>query len=216
MEACGSAHYFARLAQEYGHQAKLIDARRVKAFRDGNKNDKKDAEAIMLASLHPKARFVQGKSIAQQEIQSLHRIRERRMKQRIETSNQLRGLLMEFGYVMPKGLQGIVKNLPDILEQARAKLSGQFIAAIEEMYREIQRLENLIQQDKKNLEKIAKESAEASSIRAIPGIGPIIATAILALGDLKHFKNGRNFAAFLGLVPREDSSGGEKKIQRHQ
>jgi transposase len=213
MEACGGAHYWARKFQELGHKVKLISPQFVTPFVKSNKNDMHDAQAIAEAASRPDMRFVPIKGLEQQDIQCLHRIRERIVKQKIALSNQIRGLLAEYGVVIAQGFAALKKRMPEIMEDAENELT--FIARefCAELYEEFFLLEQRIEIYDKKMQKIFKENNICQKLSHIEGIGLITATAILTvLSDPKLFKNGRHFAAFLGLVPRQHSSGGKQKL----
>lgn len=212
MEACGGANYWARQFIKQGHEVKLVSPQYVKPFVKGNKNDANDAEAIAEAASRPQMRFVPHKSVEQQDIQCALRIRERVVKQRTELSNQIRGLLIEYGITIRKGYAAAVARIPEILEDAENELSIRCRAYIDELYSELLEAISKVKYWDNEVEQIFKSSEEAQRIAKIPGIGPITAVAILTIGDLKAFKNGRHFAAYLGLVPKQHSSGGKERL----
>jgi transposase len=212
MEACASTYHWARQFQRYAHSVKLISPQYVKPFVKGNKTDVNDAQAIAEAARRPDMRFVPLKSIEQQDIQLLHRIRERLMQQRTAVSNQLRGLLAEYGIVTRKGVSALHRLLPQVLEDATNALSPRMRGYIHRLANELRRLEEEIDFYNQDIETLYKTHPIAQRLSKIPGVGPLIATAILAVGDLSGFKNGRHFAAFLGLVPREHSSGNCQRL----
>lgn len=213
MEACGSSNYWAREFKKLGHEVKLISPQFVKPFVKTNKNDANDAQAIAEAASRPDMRFVPIKGLEQQDIQCIHRIRERLVKERTALSNQVRGLLAEYGEVIPKGISSIKKKLPEILEDAENELT--FIAreVCAELYEELLILENRIKLYNNKIQIIFKENPLCQKLEKIEGVGILTATAILmVLSDPTLFKNGRHFAAFLGLVPKQHSSGGKQKL----
>jgi transposase len=210
MEACGSAHYWARKLTGLGHTVRLMAPQFVKPYVKTNKSDRNDAEAICEAVARPSMRFVPMKSAEQQALLGLHRARQGFVKARTAQANQIRGLLAEFGIIIPKGIEHIAKGLPEILEDGENGLPG--------MMRELfQRLgENLKAMDKQaaELERKIKlwhrESEQSLELEAINGIGPLTASAFVAtLGDAKSFKNGRQVSAWLGMVPRQQGTGGK-------
>lgn len=213
MEACGSGHHWARKLGEYGHTAKLMAPQFVKPYVKTNKNDVADAEAICEAVGRPNMRFVPVKNVEQQAILSVHRARQGFVKARTAQGNQIRGLLAEFGIVIPKGVDAIAKRIPEILEDGENGLPGT-------MRRLLERLtDNLKEMDRQEKELDAQirawhnENEASRKLAEIPGIGPITASAIVAtVGDAGEFKNGRQMAAWLGLVPRQCSSGGKQLL----
>jgi transposase len=212
MEACYTSHPWGRAIQEMGHQVKLIPPYQVKPFVVGNKNDHNDAIAIAEASFRPKATFVPVKSLEQQDVQSLQRIRDRYIKQRTAASNQLRGLLAEYGIVIPVGLYQLRNHVPGILEDAEQPLTTTARAFIHRLYRELTQCDEQIGEIENELSSLLKENADYQRLQTIPGIGPVIAaTLISAVGNANYFKNGRQMAAWIGITPKHHSSG--EKIQ---
>ena len=212
MEACGSAHHWARKLQSFGHTVKLIAPQFVKPYVKSNKHDAADAEAICEAVGRPSMRFVPVKSVEQQSILSLHRVRQGFVKARTAQANQIRSLLAEFGLVVPKGITNVPKQIPLVLAEA-SELPGVFrqlidglLAHFHELHRQVTEIEQQI--------KAWHQANEASRrLAQIPGIGPIGATALVAsIGDAKSFKDGRQLAAWLGLVPRQHSTGGKQTL----
>ena len=209
MEACGSASYWARELQALGHELKLIAPQFVKPFVKTNKNDSADAEGIMEAALRPTMRFVPIKSISQQDIQMMHRVRERLIKARTALSNEIRGLLFEYGVTIPKGINHVRKGLTEILSRERGKLSESGYQTFLELYAEFLEHDKKIAEYDKKFERMAQEDGICKRLCTIPGIGAITSSAIVAaVGDATFFKNGRQFAAWLGLVPRQHSTAG--------
>lgn len=213
MEACGSAHYWARKLSEFGHTVKLIAPQFVKPYVKTNKNDMADAEAICEAVRRVNMRFVPIKNVEQQAILSVHRARQGFVKARTAQANQIRGLLSEFGIIIPKGIQSIAKRMPDILEDGENGLPGTMRNLLERLN------DNLKEMDRQVVElelqiKLWHANSEASrKLEAIPGIGPITASAIVAtVGNATEFKNGRQLAAWIGLVPKQHSSGGRQTL----
>jgi transposase len=213
LEACGGAHYWARELLKLGHDARLISPQFVKPYVKGNKNDANDAEAICEAVGRPSMRFVPIKSIEQQDIQMLHRVRSGLVKERTAQANRLRGLLSEYGIVVGPGLAQLRKRLPEILEEAENGLT----MAARQLFADLQ--QQLIELDKQvsiygeKLLVLHRLSPVSKTLGTVPGIGPITATALLAsLGDGKAFDKARQVPAWLGLVPKQDSSGGKPKL----
>ncbi len=213
MEACGGANAWARRFQKLGHEVKLISPQFVKPFVKTNKNDANDAKAIAEAASRPDMRFVPIKGLDQQDIQSIHRIRERLIKQRTALANQIRGLLAEYGEVIPKGIAQIKKSIFSILENAENELTFICRELCSELYEELLILEKRIKIYDKKIQTIFNQNSLCQKLEEIEGVGILTATAILTvLSDPKLFENGRHFAAFLGLVPKQHSSGGKQKL----
>jgi transposase len=213
LEACAGAHYWARELLKLGYDARLISPQFVKPYVKGNKNDANDAEAICEAVGRPNMRFVPVKSIEQQDIQMLHRVRSGLVKERTALANRIRGLLGEYGIIIAVGLVKLRQRLPEILEDAE---NGLTISA-RQIFADLQ--EQLIELDKQvsaygeKIQVLHRSSEVSQRLGEVPGIGPITATALLAsLGDGKAFDSARQVAAWLGLVPRQDSSGGKPKL----
>jgi transposase len=210
MEACGSAHYWARRFREYGHEVRLIAPQFVKPYVKSNKNDAADAEAICEAVQRPRMRFVAIKSVEQQDIQAIHRMRSLAVDQRRALSNQIRGLLLEYGIEIPKGRASLQRRLPEILEDADNGLSALFRTELHRLDAELRHSNERVAHYDQQIDAIAEAHAPARNLMTIPGIGAKAATALLAaLGeDPTLLKNGRALAAWLGLVPRQHSTGG--------
>lgn len=207
MEACYSSHYWGRFCQELGHEPKLIPAQHVKPFLRGNKNDANDALAIAEAAKRPGLRFVPIKSSQQQDLQSLHRIRQRLTDSRRNLSNQTRGLLSEYGIVLPKGYGPFKKGLVSVLDDSR--LSDLLKEQLQSIYQEFGQLSTRLLALNKQISTMANQSSECRLLMSIPGIGPIISTAMVGSVDVKnHFQSAREFAVWLGLTPRQSGSGG--------
>ena len=214
MEACGSAHYWARLFRTYGHDVKLIAPQFVKPYVKSNKNDAADAEAICEAVQRPTMRFVSIKDIAQQDLQSLHRMRSMAVSSRTSLINQIRGLLQEYGIDVAKGPRNLFSQLPLILEDAENNLSVLFREYLSDLYDELKHLDERVQKYNKKIAQISDQDVYAKRLQTIPGIGPVVATALVAAigSSVAHFKNGRELAAWLGLVPRQHSTGGRHQL----
>jgi transposase len=206
MEACASAHYWARRIGALGHTVKLLPPQYVKAYVRGQKTDRNDAAAICAAALDPQLPSVAIKSEQQQAMLAVHRVRQLLDKQRKQLANQLRGLLAEFGHVIPKGLGAVRKALPDLLEQVPPLMRPALSAAQERLRYLQQQLEELTA----TIEQAAKADQISARLMREPGIGPMTASAFLStLGDPGRYRNGRQVAASLGIVPRQHSSGGK-------
>lgn len=213
MEACSSAHYWGRELQKLGHTVKLMAPQFVKPYVKSNKNDANDAEAICEAVARPTMRFVAIKTIAQQDIQAVHRIRSELVRQRTAKVNQIRGLLGEYGIVIGRRVEVLRKALPFLLEDAGNGLTVDFRVLLDGLQQDLMALDKRIGVLDKNIKTLARSNAEAKRLQQIPGIGPITATALVSsVGDGKQFKRGRDMAAWLGLTPRQHSSGGKDRL----
>ena len=215
MEVGSGSHYFGRLFESYGHEVRLIPAAFVKPYVKSQKNDRADAEAIAEAALRPNMRFVPVKRVDQQDLQNLHRVRERLVGARTATINQLRGLLAEYGIVLPQGtssLRGLLgKTLSDI-ETTLSSLANSMFLALQE---ELSSFDGRIEQLNKQIEAICKAHPICKRLEEIPGVGALTATAIIAAATApQQFKNGRQFAAWIGLVPKQYSTGGKTVLHR--
>jgi transposase len=213
LEACCGSHYWARVLGRFGHTVKLIAPQFVKPYVKSNKNDANDAEAICEAVSRPQMRFVPAKSIEQQDIQSLHRVRSRFVSSRTALASQLRGLLSEYGIVLPTQIGQLRRGLPLILEDAANELTNFSRRLFSSLYQELVHLDDKIEALDEQVKALYRASEPCQRIAAVEGIGPLIATALVAaVTDGKNFKNGRQFAAWLGLVPRQHSTGGKARL----
>ena len=206
MEACYSAHYWGRVFEQYGHTVKLVPAQHVKPFVRGNKNDANDAVAIGEASLRPNMKFVRVKTVEQQDIQSLHKIRERFVSHRTRISNQTRGLLSEYGLVATPGFKALKGLIQKALESDA--LSALFKEEIASIYEELLDLGERLKRVNGKLKGLAEHYPPCRLLMTIPGVGVINATAIYAaIGDGKQFETARDFAVWMGLTPQQYASG---------
>jgi transposase len=213
MEACGGAHYWARRFREHGHEVKLMAPQFVKPYVKSNKNDSRDAEAIAEAVTRPTMRFVPTKDVDQQDIQALHRVRERLMGERTALVNEVHGLMNEYGIVLPKGVSNFRHAVVGKLEAEKDKLSALSQEMFWQLVEEFAALEEQLAYYQEQLEALAKTHPECQRLMTIPGIGPVSATALVAaVSDPSALKNGRQFAAWLGLVPRQHSTGGKERL----
>jgi len=213
MEACYSSNPWGRRIEKLGHEVRLIPPFIVKPFVIGNKNDANDALAIAEASLRPKVRFVAVKSTEQQDIQSLQRIAERLVKVRTGDVNQLRGLLSEYGTVVGLGISTLMNAMPDIIEDASNELTVTARSFIQRIYENIKRTSLQIEEVKTQLIELVKDKQAYKLLLTVPGVGPVIATAIMAaVGDVNVFKNGRQLAAWIGLTPSQYASGEKNRM----
>lgn len=207
IEACGGAHYWGRLFKQMGHTVKMMSPQFVKPYIKSNKNDRNDAQGIAEAVTRPEMKFVPIKNIEQQDTLLLHRARELVVKQRTAQANQIRGFLAEFGVVIPQGITNI-KKLPVILELNADKLTSKTKEILAELYQQFLAYDVQIKKYQKQIELEVEENIVCQEVMKIEGIGALTASAVVAtIGDAKAFKNGRELAAWLGLVPRQHSSG---------
>ncbi|GAB5540199.1 MAG: IS110-like element IS1111A family transposase [Salibacteraceae bacterium] len=208
LEACGASHYWARKLEESGHDVREIPPQYVTPYRKGNKSDYNDASAIAEAATRDDMRFVPVKSQEQQDIQMLHRIRERLIGQRTGLSNQTRGLLAEYGIVMQMGISHLMNGLPFIIEDADNELSELARREFAGLYEELREVTARIEAHDKKLRGIADNHDICARLMTMTGIGPVIATAMYAaIGNGSEFSSGRHLSAWLGLVPRQHSTG---------
>lgn len=213
MEACGGAHFLGRALRAQGHEVRLMPAQYVKPYVKTNKNDYIDAEAIAEAVARPTMRFVPIKTDDQLDMQSLHRVRERWVMRRTAIVNQIRGLLLERGITLRKGRRYVDAALPGILEDADSKLSGALRVLLAQLKLELDQMAIRIDEADAVLNKTAHENEACQRLVEIPGIGPVTATALIAaIGNGAAFRKGREFAAWMGVVPREHSTGGKQKL----
>ena len=212
MEVGCHSNYWAREIIKLGHDAKMMAPQFVKPYIKSNKNDPNDAAAICEAVTRPSMRFVHIKTIGQQDIQSVHRIRERLVKSRSSLACELRSLIGEYGIVIPKGIKRLPKTVPTIIADQSNQLTSFTRQLIQDLLTELLKKNEEVSKYDKYIQSILKSNEVAQRISTIPGVGPISATAIIAAADPNHFKNGREFAAYLGLVPKQRSSGGKQKL----
>lgn len=210
MEACGSAHYWGRTLQAQGHQVKLLPPTQVKPFVVRDKTDVRDAQAIWVAAQQPHIREVPVKSEQQQACLALHRMRSQLMKMRIMQTNALRGLLYEFGVVLPEGHHALLQKIQTELAKAGDRLPGVITESVLEQLTRINKLQEDIDHIDGRLAALGKQNPQMQALQTIPGIGPLTATALAATAtDIHGFRSGRQFAAWLGLTPRQTGTGGK-------
>jgi transposase len=213
MEGCASAHYWGRELEKLGHTVRLVPAQHVKAYLRGNKNDYNDARAIAEAVNRPGLRFVKLKTSDQQDVQALHRLREGQIKQRTALGNRIRGLLAEFGVVLPQGIAVLRRRIPEVLEDAENGLSELFRELLAESYRELQALDARIAFYTRKVEQHGRQSEACRRLQSVPGFGPIVASVFAAqVDDGQGYRRGRDVAASIGLVPRQHSTGGKPRL----
>jgi len=210
MEACAGAHDWGRRLQALGHAVRLLPPQHVKAYVRGNKNDYNDARAIAEATGRPGLRAVPVKTVAQQDVQALHRLRSGQVAARTALANQLRGLLAEYGIVVPQGLTALRRALPEILEDAANGLSDCFRPLLQRGQQQLRELDGHIAYYTGLIERQGREDEAVRRLQTIPGFGPIVASAFYSLvGDGQGYRRGRDVAAALGLVPAQHSTGGK-------
>lgn len=208
MESCGGSNHWGRVFSAMGHEVKLISPQHVTPYVANHKNDYKDTEAIIEAGTRPRTKFVSIKTIAQQDMQSILRIRERLVGDRISLSNQIRGLLLEYGIDIAKGFGYLKEKISELLDPSNERLSEQMKEVLSDCYEEFKELSQRIAHYDKKVEGISKEHELTRLLRTIPGVGPVSALALYAaFGNGSQFKNGRQMAAHIGLVPKQHSSG---------
>jgi len=213
MEACGSAHHWARKLEQMGHTVRLMAPQFVKPYVKTNKNDMADAEAICEAVGRKNMRFVPIKNIEQQAILSVHRVRQGFVKTRTALANQIRGLLTEYGIALAQGITHITKDVPKALDANGQDLPGSFQQLIGRLVEHFKEIDKQIDELELQIKQWHQQNEASRKLAEIPGIGPITASALVAsVGDARNFKNARQMAAWLGLVPRQHSSGGKSTL----
>ena len=213
LEACGGSQHWARHPQELGHEVRILPAKMVRAFVRGNKNGAHDARAIWAAVQQPGVRTVAVKTEEQQAVLALHRMRQQLVKFRTAQINGLRGLLTEYGEVMPKGRAGLKRDIPGALERVSERLPAMAVDSLRDQWARVAKLDEEIAVIERRLALWHNSNETSRRIGAIPGVGVLSATAaVAAMGDPKVFKSGREFAAWLGVVPRHSGTGGRVQV----
>jgi len=213
MEACSGSHFLGRALSQQGHDVRLIPAQFVKPFLKSNKNDFLDAEAIAEAAERENMRFVPLKSDDQLDLQALHRVRERLVSRRTAVINQIRAFLLERGITFRKGPSSLRRQMPEILKNGDEQLSPRIRSLLAMMWEEWKRLDKQVESFNTQIEAIGSGDPVCQRLREIPGVGPLIASAVMAsIGNGTAFHKGREFAAWLGLIPRQSSTGGKVKL----
>lgn len=213
MEACAGAHYWARVFAQMGHEVKLIAPQFVKPYVKSQKNDANDAEAICEAAGRANMRFVAVKTAAQQDLQAVHRIRSELVRQRTAKANQIRGLLAEYGIVVPVRIEQLRRALPVIQEDGENGLSALFRRLLTGLRQDLEAFDARVAELDEEIRVQARADETVQRLQTVPGIGPVTATALVAaVGDGRQFKRGRDLAACLGLVPGQHSSGGRERL----
>jgi len=215
MEACGSAHHWGRQLEELGHRVVLLPPHVVHRYVRGNKTDRADVKALLEAYRNEEIQAVPLKSVGQQSLAALHRLRSGWSRTRTARMNSLRGLLREFGVTIPVGARNVVPRVRALLEDAESALPEVLRSSFEEALVEILQLEERIERVEEELKRLAAQTPVVRQLRSIPGIGLLGSTALVSVvGDMARFPSGRHFASYLGLVPREHSSGGVRRLGR--
>lgn len=213
MEACGSAHHWAREVEKLGHRAVLLPPHAIRPYVQRNKTDRADAKGILEAYRNKEIRCVPVKSLAQHAIAALHRIRSQWMSARTRRINMVRGLLRELGIFIPVGSRGVVPRVLELVEDADSTLADAIRETLYEVCEEIRELERRIRKTEKQLEALSQQIPTVRRLRTIPGVGPLTATALVAfVGDVHRFRSSRHFANYLGLTPRVHSTGNNPKL----
>ena len=215
MEACGSAHYWARKLMAMGHTVRLMAPQFVKPYVKTNKSDRNDAEAICEAVGRPNMRWVPVKTAEQQAVLSVHRARQGFVKARTAQANQIRGLLAEFGMVIPQGIGHIATHLVEILEDGENGLPGMMRQLLQRLGENLKALDQQVGELEREIKLWHRDNEASCTLEAIPGIGPLTASAFVAtIGDAQGFQNARQVPAWLGMVPRHQGTGGKAKLGR--
>jgi transposase len=215
LEATGSAHHWGRRLRELGHQPVLLPPRPVQRYRDGNKTDRTDTKALLEASRNEQIRPVPIKTVAQQTLTSLHRLRSTWVATRTARLNTVRGLLRELGLTIPVGANKVVPAVIALIAEPESALPVALRAILGEACQEIGELETRIKSTERQLEALGKDVPAVGCLRSIPGVGLLTATALYAfIGDVRRFPTARHFASYLGLTPREHSSGNVRRLGR--
>ena len=213
IEACSGAHFIGAALRDQGHDVRLIPAQFVKPFLKSNKNDFLDAEAIAEAVARKNMRFVPIKTDDQLDLQALHRVRDRLVNRRTALINQIRGFLLERGIVFAQGPANLRRQMPAILEDAEQKITPRMRNLLDHLWQEWKSLNAEIESISDEVDAIANQDAACQRLRRIPGVGPLVATAtVAAIGNGAAFRKGREFAAWLGLIPRQHSTGGKARL----
>lgn len=213
IEACGGAHYWARKLASFGHTVKMMAPQFVKPYVKTDKNDSLDAEAICEAVARPNMRFVPAKLPEQQAVLALHTAREAFVHARSAQASRIRGLLIEFGLVIPVGIRHVYERVLTLIEDAGNELPRQFCQLIDRLVLHLRELDRQVQELEREIGQWHHNNEMSRRLETIPGIGPITASALVAsAGDSRSFKSARQFAAWIGLVPRQNSSGGKTQL----
>lgn len=215
MEACGGSNYWSRLFNSQGHTAQIIAAQHVKPFKKSrHKNDALDAEAIVEAASRPGMKYVSEKNLFQQDVQSMLRVRQQYVALKLQISNQIRGLLMEYGVVIPKGFAHLKVRVPEVLEDSQNALTPVIRDLINTQYEFFKKVSEDLKKYESKITKYLKPNEDYQRLLKVPGVGPMSASSFIAsVGNPLTFKNGRHLAAWVGLVPTQYSSGGKESLK---
>lgn len=212
-EACATAHYWARVALRHGHAAKILPARAVFPFRQGHKTDQNAALAVAEAAVRPNIKVAPLKTVEQQGLQSVQRSRELLVQERTALSNHIRGLLMEFGVVIPQGFAALHRQLPEVLEDGENELPDMYRPTLQRLYVRLCDLRDDLRFLDQQIKELVKQHPSCQRLTALEGVGPISSILLFAtLGTGEAFRNGREYSAYLGLTPKQYSSGGKANI----
>jgi transposase len=212
-EACATAHYWARVAHRHGHQTKIIPAKAVAPFRQGHKTDENDALAVAEAARRPNVKLAPMKTVEQQGMQAIQRSRELLLHQRVALSNHIRGLLLEFGIVIPQGFAALYRQLPEILEDGENELPDLYRPTLYLLQQRLCDLREDLERLNDELKMLVQQHPVCRRLTALEGIGPVCSVLLYAtLGTGEAFANGRQFSAYLGLTPKQFSSGGKVNL----
>ena len=212
-EACATAHHWARVAQRHGHEVKIIPAKAVTPYRQGHKTDENDALAVAEAASRPSVKEAPLKTIEQQGLQAVQRSRELLVRTRTGLSNHIRGLLMEFGIVIPQGFAALHRQIPEILEDGDNELPDLYRPTLQLLYQRLCELRDDLKHLTTEIERLVQDNLTCARLTALEGVGPIGSVLLFAtLGTGEAFVNGREFSAYLGLTPKQYSSGGKVNL----
>jgi transposase len=213
MEACGTAHYWGRVAQQHGHTVTLLPAGYVRPYVRRNKTDRADAEALLEAARSGEIPRVPVKSVSQQALVGVHRVRAQWMTTRTARINVLRGLLREQGILLPASARGAVQAVPTVLDDAETSVPAPLRHVLRLVYEEVREIEARIERLEAELKTLAEADPVITRLRSIPGIGLLTSTALVGtVGHIHAFRRARQFASWLGLTPREHSSGARRRL----
>lgn len=213
MEACAGAHHLARTLNEFGHDVRLMAIQHVKPYTKAYKNDFNDAAGICEAVSRPYMNFVSVKTVSQQDLLAIHNDRARHVEDRTALANEIRGLLLEYGLTIPQGIHNIVSVVTELLDPEAEEIESDVKVLLSDMMEEFKNKTVLIKKRDDYLKQLSKTNSQVQKLMTIPGVGVIIATAVVGkIGDINVFKNGRQLAAWLGLVPQQYSTGGKVQL----
>lgn len=213
MESCGGSNHWGRVFKAMGHEVKLISPQHVTPYVGNHKNDEKDTDGILECGTRPRTKFVSVKTLEQQDMQSLLRVRERLVANRVSLSNQIRGLLLEYGIAIPKGFSHLKQKVTELFDVTNDEISDALKEVLRDCYEEFKESSKRIAHYDKKIETISNEHEYCRLLRTIPGIGSISSVALYAaIGNGSQFKNGRMMAAHIGLVPKQSSSGEKQRL----